>query len=126
MPSSAWNRTRESVDTTRAGLAAAGASPGGSAPNSVGAAVGGATSRACGTAASMPRSKVPWAGSGQHLPRPLQQDPQLGLGVRRSHVRHDLAPAAVVLGDLHGRCPRCRPHPPNPRHGTEPRAPLSA
>ena len=65
-------------------------------------------------------------GIGQHLPRPLQQDPQLGLGARGPHVRHDLPPAAVVLGDLHGRRPRCRPHPPNPRHDTEPRAPISA
>ena len=42
---------------------------------------------------------------GQHLPRPLEQDPQLGLGMRRSHMGHDLAPAAVVLSDLHGRRP---------------------
>jgi hypothetical protein len=65
-------------------------------------------------------------GIGQHLPRPLDEDPQLSLGVRRPHVGHDLAPAAVVLGNLHGRSPRCRPYPPNPRHGTEPRAPISA
>jgi chloramphenicol 3-O-phosphotransferase len=44
----------------------------------------------------------------------------------RPHVRHGLAPAAVVPGDLHGRRPRCRPYPPNPRHGTEPRTPVSA
>ncbi len=63
---------------------------------------------------------------GQHLPRPIEEDPQLGLGVRRPHVLHDLPPSAVVLGDLHGRRPGCRPHPPNPRHSTEPRAPISA
>ena len=61
-PSSAWNSTRESVDTTRAGPAAAGTSPGGSASNSAGAAAG-VTSRACGAAGSMPRSNDPWAGS---------------------------------------------------------------
>jgi hypothetical protein len=65
-------------------------------------------------------------GIGQHLPCPLQQDPQFVLGVRRPHVRHDLPPAPVVLGDLHRRRPRCCPYPPNPRHGTEPRAPISA
>jgi hypothetical protein len=41
-------------------------------------------------------------------------------------VRHDLPPAAGRLGDLHGRRPGCRPHPPNPRHDTEPRTPISA
>jgi len=65
-------------------------------------------------------------GIGQHLPRPLDEDSQLSLGVRRPHVGHDLAPAIVVLGNLHGRSPRCRPYPPNPCHGTEPRAPISA
>ena len=65
-------------------------------------------------------------GIGQRLPRPIEEDPQLGPGVRRPHVRHDLPPAAVVLGDLHGRRPGCRPHPPNPRHSTEPRTPISA
>jgi hypothetical protein len=65
-------------------------------------------------------------GIGQHLPRPLEQGPELDLGARRPYVRHDLPPAAVVLGDLHGRRPGCRPHPPNPRHDTEPRAPISA
>jgi hypothetical protein len=65
-------------------------------------------------------------GIGQHLPRPIEEHPQLSLGVRRPHVRHDLPPAAVVLGDLHGRRPGCRPHPPNPRHSTDPRAPISA
>lgn len=63
---------------------------------------------------------------GQPLPRPLKQDPQLGLGMRGPHVRHDLPTATVVLGDLHGCRPGCRPHPPNPRHSTEPRAPISA
>ena len=124
MPSSAWNSSRESVDTTRAGPAAAGPARGLRVEQ-----------RRRGRRRHEPRlrrgrldAQVEGALGriGQHLPRPLQQDPQLGLGVRRSHVRHDLPPAAVVLGDLHGRRPRCRPHPPNPRHGTEPRAPLSA
>jgi putative transposase len=44
----------------------------------------------------------------QHLPRPLQQDPQLGLGVRRPHVRHDLPPAARRLGAPAESMPRHR------------------
>jgi hypothetical protein len=62
MPSSAWNSSRESVDTTRAGLAATGVSLRGSASNSAGLASG-VTSRAFGAAGSMPRSNEPWAGS---------------------------------------------------------------
>jgi hypothetical protein len=50
----------------------------------------------------------------------------LSAAADRPRVRHDLAPAAVAPGDLHGRRPRCRPYPPNPRHGAEPRTPVSA
>ena len=37
-----------------------------------------------------------------------------------------VTPLYGKLGDLHGRRPRRRPHPPNPCHSTEPRAPISA
>jgi hypothetical protein len=73
-------------------------------PNSAGLASR-VTSRARGAAGSIPPVKRALGRVGQHLPRPLQQDPQLGLGAGRSHMCHNLPPAAVVLGDLHGRRP---------------------
>jgi hypothetical protein len=124
-PSRAWNSTREPVDTTRGAPAAAGALPGGFRVEQCrrglprhepGPRRGGLDSQV----------KRALGRIGQPLPRPLKQDPQLGLGMRGPHVRHDLPTATVVPGDLHGRRPGCRPHPPNPRHSTEPRAPISA
>lgn len=63
---------------------------------------------------------------GQHVPRPFEQNPHLGLSVRRPDVRHDLPSAAVGLGNLHDGPPRRRPNPPNPCHDTEPWTPISA
>jgi hypothetical protein len=64
---------------------------------------------------------------GQQITRSLKQDSQLSLGMGRAHMRHDpLPPATDVLSDLHRRRTRRRPHPPNERHQSESRAPISA
>ena len=52
----------------------------------------------------------------QQQPRPLQQNPELGIGMSRAHVRNDPPTPMDVLSDLHGRRTRGRPHPPYPRH----------
>ncbi|TCM35131.1 hypothetical protein EV648_12524 [Kribbella sp. VKM Ac-2568] len=46
----------------------------------------------------------------------LDQETQLGLGVRRTDVRHDPPASVDVLSDLHSRRTRGRPNPPHPRH----------
>jgi hypothetical protein len=46
----------------------------------------------------------------------LEQQTQLGLGVRRAHVRHDPPASIDILSDLHSRRTRGRSHPPHPRH----------
>jgi hypothetical protein len=58
----------------------------------------------------------PLAGIAQQVIRLLQKHPELGLGMRRPDVLHDPLPSTGVLGDLHRRRPRRRPHPPDERH----------
>jgi hypothetical protein len=62
----------------------------------------------------------------QKLPRPLQQQAELRVGVRGAHMRDDPPPAPHGLSDLHGRRPRRRPHPPNPGHRPTVGPPISA
>jgi len=63
---------------------------------------------------------------GEQAPSPLEQQTQLGLGVRRPEVSNDPAAPVDVLGDLHGRRARTRRNPSDPRHAPERRAPISA
>ena len=60
------------------------------------------------------------------LRRRIHEQPELGLGMRRAHVLDDPLPTIGVLRDLHRRRTRGRTYPPNERHTTEPRTPLSA
>jgi hypothetical protein len=63
----------------------------------------------------------PWqatAGIDQQLTSPLEQHPQLSLGMRRSDVRHDPLASRDILRDLHRCGPRPGPHPPHERHPT--------
>src|SRR5690606_15766044 len=51
-----------------------------------------------------------------HLPRPSDDQPAFGAALRGPDMDHDPPAAIDVLSDLHGRRPRRRAHPPNPRH----------
>lgn len=56
------------------------------------------------------------ARGGEHEAGPFQQQPELGFGMRRPDMSHDPPAPIDVLGDLHRRRARGRPHPPHPRH----------
>lgn len=51
-------------------------------------------------------------------PGPLEEHPELDIGVRGPDVLDDLLPAVDIAGDLHGRGPRLGPDPPDERHPT--------
>ncbi len=53
------------------------------------------------------------------LEQPLgffHEQPEFALAAGRAHMPHDPAPPRHRLRDLHSRRPRCRAHPPDPRH----------
>jgi hypothetical protein len=63
----------------------------------------------------------------QQLTGALEEQAEFGLRMRGADVFHDLLPAAHILGDLHCRRSRARPHPPDERHTGDTRTkPISA